>query len=902
VSDFEPGTARGRFEAGDTGGSTRPDATNPAERVIDALVPPTDRDLPAFTDIGFGVDAGDASPAIDAGLSVPDAGDAGCRIRSLDPPGASLRIHVAGWSDATTTDTTTVSFEVRGLDDAPLRGVDVVFEALGDAANVGLRPAHGRTDAAGRVSTDVTSRTPGRIRIRASAPCGGGPAVGPVVNVAGGPPSLRGFELTCTPTTLPAIARRERVRNVDEWQFTPGAQLSCTAQLADHFGDAIGPGVDVTFRTESGVSPGVVSTDENGRARATLLLGQPEPVDLAPAPYELALQAEWARRLPAEEMRRRAEFNPRDAVVRVIATTAGMEAFVDTDGDGAYTDGVDPFGLEDDLNEPFVDGNDNGTWDEGEPFQDRDGDGLFTRADGLWTAETLLWRGQTVLFTGPPDATVSWLDAVRCDAGDAACRPCRAESGCVPVAPAPCDANAIAALRPGGEVDLQVIVADVNGNCPLAAPTSTVRFPAGPGWVSEPESLSGDALLRACFGGTATEPMAAPLRFRLRDTRAEDVSSEPEQAWLETSVTYEAGHGRPGELRLVAPVCLLPSEDAPGPTPDAMVPVDALVTPDGQPDDARLADVAMPDARVPDASTPDASTPDAQVVDAALADAAVADAAAPDAAVWGFPRHVSPAGLELIGLPAGTFVMGLDQPGSALIAHEVTLSRPFWLGRTEVTVGEWHTAWLSNPAYVAWERPSQRPDCGDCPVEGVSWQDFARFANVLSDAEGLERCYTYEGDAVRAPYAADPYSCPGYRFPTSAEWEYAARAGTGATYQYPGSDDPGEIGWLVGTSAGSTHPVGQLLPNAWGFVDLCGNVSEYTSEWAGPIPTIYSPQPVTDPWGPPTGDPNGWVVFRGDHFRTGPTPMWLPPGAVSPAQLGLNSVGARIARTMQPPP
>jgi len=70
-------TARGRFEAGDTGGSTRPDATNPAERVIDALVPPTDRDLPAFTDIGFGVDAGDASPAIDAGLSVPDAGDAG---------------------------------------------------------------------------------------------------------------------------------------------------------------------------------------------------------------------------------------------------------------------------------------------------------------------------------------------------------------------------------------------------------------------------------------------------------------------------------------------------------------------------------------------------------------------------------------------------------------------------------------------------------------------------------------------------------------------------------------------------------------------------------------------------------------------------------------------------------
>jgi formylglycine-generating enzyme required for sulfatase activity len=99
-------------------------------------------------------------------------------------------------------------------------------------------------------------------------------------------------------------------------------------------------------------------------------------------------------------------------------------------------------------------------------------------------------------------------------------------------------------------------------------------------------------------------------------------------------------------------------------------------------------------------------------------------------------------------------------------------------------------------------------------------------------------------------------------------------------------------------SGGTTHPVAQRLPNAWDVFDLCGNVGEYTSEWSGPVPTLYSPEPVTDPWGPPNGDPNGWVVFRGDHYLIGPAPTYLPPGAVLPTLMGLNHLGVRLVRTM----
>lgn len=915
VSDFDPGPRQNDHDAMNLDARPVPDGHTAPDRGVDAETPPSDQGGPQTPDDRAMPDAGDA------GGDGPENVPAGCRIVSSDPPGQTIRIHLSGWTDAVTSDSAMVSFLVTGLDGQPMPNVPVSFEVRG-FVEARISPPDTHTDDAGRVTVTVSAASvPSHGFVRASAECGEFPvqAVSPRISASGGPPSLSGLGLSCTPSVLRAFTGRRIVDGLDDWAFAADRSFECMAQLADHFGDTIGPGIDVTFRTESGASPAPVPTDDTGRSGATLSVGRPPPADVEPVDYELAIQAEWSRRLSPAEMARRERFNPRDAVVRVVAITPGMEAFTDIDGDGSFTEGIDLFSLADDIGEPFVDGDDDGEWHQGEPFQDTDHNALCDLANGHWDEHAVPWRSSTVLFTGPPDAAVSWIATADCQAQDEACRPCRAESGCEPVVPGACDADSVAALRPGGEVDLQVVVADVNGNCPLDRIASNVRFPTGAGWVSEPESISGIELTTACFGGTPTEPFSAPLRFRLRDTRADAAGVEPEQTWLEATVTYDAGDGRPGELNILAPVCLLPSADAPGPGPDAAepiadalpvdarpvdaLPVDALPV-DALPIDATVADVGvvdagllLPDVRVVDASPADVSPPDGPV-----ADAAIADMAPPDAGVWAFPHHTTPFGGEFIGLPAGTFTMGLDQPGAGLIAHEVTLSRPFWLGRTEVTVADWHRAWLSNPNYIAWERPSQQPDCDTCPVEGVSWQDFARFANVVSDAEGLERCYTYDGDAVRAAFAADPYACPGYRFPTSAEWEYAARAGTGTAFLYPGSNDAGEIGWLVGTSAGTTHPVGQLMPNAWGLFDLCGNVAEYISEWAGPIPTVYSPLPATDPWGPPTGDPNGWVVFRGDHFRTNASPMWIPSGAVLPAQLGLNYVGARLARTMPPGP
>ena len=150
--------------------------------------------------------------------------------------------------------------------------------------------------------------------------------------------------------------------------------------------------------------------------------------------------------------------------------------------------------------------------------------------------------------------------------------------------------------------------------------------------------------------------------------------------------------------------------------------------------------------------------------------------------------------------------------------HRVTITRGYCMKATEVTQGEWQAVMGSNP--------SQFTNCGaNCPVEQVSWDDAVGYANALSRREGLPECYsdsTFTG-----------LGCRGYRLPTEAEWEYAARAGTtGATY---GNLD--SVAWFAANSGAATHPARQKQPNAWGLYDMLGNVWEWTgdlyAEYAG---------------------------------------------------------------------
>ena len=187
-------------------------------------------------------------------------------------------------------------------------------------------------------------------------------------------------------------------------------------------------------------------------------------------------------------------------------------------------------------------------------------------------------------------------------------------------------------------------------------------------------------------------------------------------------------------------------------------------------------------------------------------------------------------GMEFVLIPAGTFRMGSAERDVYALAdekprHEVTISRPFHLGRFPVTQAQWRAVMGENPSMF------KGPDR---PVENVSWEDVRAFIAKLNAAEGHERC----------------------RLPTEAEWEYAARAGSVTSYCF--GDDEGQLGdyaWYGDNSGDETHPVGLKRPNPWGIFDMHGNVFEWTLDWyARKSYQAYRTGAVTDPRGPGAGE------------------------------------------------
>jgi len=202
-----------------------------------------------------------------------------------------------------------------------------------------------------------------------------------------------------------------------------------------------------------------------------------------------------------------------------------------------------------------------------------------------------------------------------------------------------------------------------------------------------------------------------------------------------------------------------------------------------------------------------------------------------------------PTGYVLIA--PGTFSMGSSpgedghEPGET--QHTVTITRAFCMKTTEVTQGEWIDVKGRNPSYFK--------NCGsDCPVEQVSWNDVVGYANALSRNEGLPECY------IGSTFAG--LSCIGYRLPTEAEWEYAARGGT-TDARYLADRD--SVAWSGANAGGMTHPVSRKQPNAWGLYDMLGNVFEWTGDWFD----AYSGA-ATDPTGAATG--TGRVVRGGSWY------------------------------------
>jgi formylglycine-generating enzyme required for sulfatase activity len=191
-------------------------------------------------------------------------------------------------------------------------------------------------------------------------------------------------------------------------------------------------------------------------------------------------------------------------------------------------------------------------------------------------------------------------------------------------------------------------------------------------------------------------------------------------------------------------------------------------------------------------------------------------------------EYVNSINMEFVRVPAGTFLMGaqdLEQGSSKeKPRHTVHISQAFYLAKYEVTQEQWMTVMGSiNPSNFL---------SPDRPVDEVSWNDVQDFLQRLN---AIEKSH-------------------GYRLPTEAEWEYAARAGSETSYCYGDDPDGAELGryaWFERNSGKQTHPVGMLSPNAWGLYDMHGNVTEWVQDRYDKH--YYSNSPDKDPQGPENG-------------------------------------------------
>jgi formylglycine-generating enzyme required for sulfatase activity len=194
------------------------------------------------------------------------------------------------------------------------------------------------------------------------------------------------------------------------------------------------------------------------------------------------------------------------------------------------------------------------------------------------------------------------------------------------------------------------------------------------------------------------------------------------------------------------------------------------------------------------------------------------------AAIAAMPKEftvniIGASGITLKLIPPGTFMMGSPESEQGRqndeVQHQVTLTKPFYLGTHEITQEQYQATMGTNPSHFKGDKR---------PVEQVSWDEAVNFCLTLSEKTGKK-----------------------FRLPTEAEWEYARRAG--------GSSEGSQGNY----NSQETRNVGSYPPNAWGLYDMVGNVWEWCADWYGDYPT----GPVSDPTGPSGGSSR---VLRGGSW------------------------------------
>jgi len=233
---------------------------------------------------------------------------------------------------------------------------------------------------------------------------------------------------------------------------------------------------------------------------------------------------------------------------------------------------------------------------------------------------------------------------------------------------------------------------------------------------------------------------------------------------------------------------------------------------------------------------------------------------------------------HMVRIDAGSFGFGRLKDN---LNHNVSQTG-FYISRYELTQGDWNK--YMTPAAVSLAG-------NDLPVDNVSWMNVIIYCNGRSKAEALEPAYNidYSGNT---PKVSCNFNANGWRLPTEAEWEMAAKAG--ALFEYSGSDDPEEVSWYRDNSAARIRPGGGKKSNGYGLYDMSGNVSEWCWDWydANYTRTI---QKFINPTGPDSGTQR---VIRGGSVMNGEgrnlNILYREKG--SPSR-GLQYEGFRLVRT-----
>jgi len=221
--------------------------------------------------------------------------------------------------------------------------------------------------------------------------------------------------------------------------------------------------------------------------------------------------------------------------------------------------------------------------------------------------------------------------------------------------------------------------------------------------------------------------------------------------------------------------------------------------------------------------------------------------------------------------------------------HMVTFTYNFYIGKYEVTFDEYDTfceaTGRSKPSDNGWGRENR-------PVVNVSWNDAIAYCNWLSEKEDLPKAYDSSGNLLDkdGKVTADITKVLGYRLPTEAEWEYAARGGNKSKgYKYSGSNSVDDVAWYDPNSGEMTQEVGKKTPNELGLHDMSGNVWEWCSDWY----EAYSNSAQTNPY---NTSGSSRVVRGGSWFHFASNAR-VASRTGSSATGTDRSLGFRIART-----